>query len=193
MHHSHSSIIFRKVYKWIEGALLKLIMSLSNIVNKVERFLVIILGTVLLGSLSAGVISRYVFNSPIFWSDELALFCLAWITFVGASMSLKAKASPSITMLTDSVNPKIRKVIQVIANVILLIFVVYIFYLSIVWITGPTISHQISTSLKWPKIYFYLSVPVSFFLMIVHTLELVLKAALGIEDTEVDEARGSVS
>ena len=123
-------------------------MSLSDVVNKVERFLVIILGTVLLGSLSAGVISRYVFNAPIFWSDELALFCLAWITFIGASMSLKAKASPSITMLTDSVRPQFKKVIQD-ANVVLLIFVMYVFYLSIVWITGPTISQQISTSLKY--------------------------------------------
>lgn len=168
-------------------------MSLSNIVNKVERFFAIILLTILLGSLSAGVISRHVFNSPIFWSDELALFCLAWITFIGASMSLKAKASPSITMLTDSVRPQFKKIIQVIAHVVLLIFVVYIFYLSIVWITGPTISHQISTSLKWPKIYFYLSVPVSFFLMIIHTLELVLKSARGIEEQEIDETKGSVT
>ena len=172
---------------------LKLILSLSDLVNKLERFLVIILGTVLLGSLSAGVICRYVFNSPLFWSDELALFCLAWITFVGASMSLKAKASPSITMLTDSVRPQFKKIIQVIANVILLVFVIYVFYLSIVWITGPTISQQISTSLKWPKFYFYLSVPVSFFLMIIHTLELVLKSALGIEDHEIDETKGSVT
>src|SRR4051794_13743031 len=98
---------------------MKLIMSLSDIVNKIETVLVIILGTVLLGSLSAGVISRYVFNAPIFWSDELALFCLAWITFIGGSMSLKAKASPSITMLTDSVNKRFRKIIQVIATFIL--------------------------------------------------------------------------
>ena len=96
-------------------------------------------------------------------------------------------------MLTDSVRPQFKKIIQVIANIVLLIFVIYVFYLSIVWITGPTISQQISTSLKWPKFYFYLSVPVSFFLMIIHTLELVFKSALGIEDHEIDETKGSVT
>ena len=170
---------------------MKLIFSLSNIVNKIEKLLVIILGTVLLGSLAFGVIFRYVFNSPIFWSDELALFCLAWITFIGGSMSLKAKASPSITMLTDSVNAKAKKVIQVIAHIILFVFVIYVFYLSIVWISGPNISNQISTSLKWPKFYFYLSIPVSFFLMIIHTLELIVKTIMDIEDEVDEEARGS--
>lgn len=169
---------------------------ISDAINKVERVVAIILGTILLTSLAGGVIARHFFNSPIFWSDELALFCLAWMTFIGGSMSLKAKASPSITMLTDTVKPKAKKVIQILAAFILLVFVIYVFYLSIVWITGPTIANQISTSLKWPKFYFYLSIPVSFALMIVHSLDLFLKALLGVEEKVLDEeseaARGSI-
>jgi TRAP-type C4-dicarboxylate transport system permease small subunit len=30
------------------------------------------------------VIARYVFNAPPFWTEELARFCLIWLTFVGA-------------------------------------------------------------------------------------------------------------
>lgn len=155
---------------------MKSIEFISNNLYKLEKVVAGILCTILLVSLAGGVLFRYVLEMPLFWSDELALFCLAWITFIGGSMGLKQKLSPSITILTDSVAPKIRKMINILANLILLVFIIYILYVSIVWITGPTISVQKSTALQWPKLYFYLSIPVSFTFMAIHVLELFLKS-----------------
>ena len=165
---------------------------LSNTLFKVEKVIAIIFGTVLLVSLAAGVFFRYFLNSPLFWSDELAMFCLAWMTFIGGSMCIKMKASPSITILTDMVKPFARRIIYMMATLILLVFAVYVLYLSIVWITGPSIQSQVSTSLKWPKFYFYLSIPVSFMFMIVHTLDILVKAILNQEDDEIERLEGGI-
>ena len=40
-------------------------------------------------TLSAGVISRYVFNNPFFWTDEVARILLIWSIFIGAAMGFR--------------------------------------------------------------------------------------------------------
>lgn len=44
-------------------------------------------------TLSAGVISRYVFNRPIFWTDEVARILLIWSIFIGAAMGFRKGTS----------------------------------------------------------------------------------------------------
>jgi len=52
-----------------------------------------ILGAILLFIMlvlvSVQVITRYIFNNPISWTEEMARFILVWITFIGAAISLK--------------------------------------------------------------------------------------------------------
>ena len=38
--------------------------------------------------LFAGVVSRYVFDSPIMWTDELANFLLLWLAMLGTVVAL---------------------------------------------------------------------------------------------------------
>ena len=62
--------------------------------------------------LLSGVIARYVFHSPIIWSDELASILFLWLSMLGAVVALRrgehmrmtafvAKASPSTRALLD--------------------------------------------------------------------------------------------
>lgn len=149
---------------------MKIVKKINNFVFSIEKILAIILAIGLLVSLAAGVFFRYVLKNPLFWSDELAIFCLIWITFIGGSLSLKEKASPSITILTDLVPIKYKKYVQALSNIILLAFVAYILYLAIVWISMPSILVQTSTAMNIPKIYFYFSIPVSFVFSVFHVL-----------------------
>jgi len=165
---------------------LKIVRKINNFVFSIEKILAILLAVVLLLSLAAGVLFRYLLKSPLFWSDELAIFCLIWITFIGGSLSLKEKASPSITILTDLVSPKLKKYVQALCNIILLLFVAYILYLAYEWITMPNIMVQTSTAMNIPKVYFYLSIPVSFIFSVIHVL-----ANIFLDFTE-DEQEGSL-
>lgn len=149
---------------------MKIINKISDIVFNIEKVLAIILAATLLISLAGGVFFRYVLKSPLFWSDELAIFCLIWITFIGGSMGLKKNASPSITILTDLLPKAAKKIISVLSNIVLLAFVGYILYIALQWINMPTIKVQTSTAMNMPKIYFYLSIPVSFAFMVVHVI-----------------------
>lgn len=165
---------------------MKIINKLSDVVYSIEKLVAIILATVLIIALAGGVLFRYAFKSPLFWSDELAIFCLIWITFIGGSMGLKQKASPSITIVTDLVSGKVKKILMILSNIILLVFVGYVLYLAINWISMPNILVQTSTAMNMPKIYFYLSVPVSFVFMVIHVFNATVQSFTDVKEEGVE-------
>lgn len=154
---------------------MKFIHSLSEILHSIEKILAIILCILMLISLSLGVFYRYFLSSPLNWSDETAIFSLAWLTFIGGSMSIKRQNSAAVTLFMDKMNGKTKKVLIGISLLTVLLFALYIFYLSVMWLSSSNIMIQRSNSMQLPMIIPYLSVPVSFFFISIHTLDLILK------------------
>lgn len=155
--------------------LLKIVYRLSDWVYKIEKVLAVIFGAAILISLSAGVIYRYFLKVPLLWSDEIAIFSLAWITFIGGSMGIKQNASPSITMLTDFLKGKVKKIVLIMGFLVMVAFIGYVLYLSVNWLNSPNILVQKSNTMQMPKIWSYLCIPISFVFMLVHSLELLVK------------------
>lgn len=148
---------------------------LSNTVFKAEKALAILLGTAMLVSLAAGVFFRYVLKSPLTWSDETAIFALVWLTFIGGSMSIKKQNAAAVTIFMDKLKGGLKTLLAGMGLLIVLIFAAYILYLSIGWLSSPNILVQRSSSMNLPMIYAYLSVPVSFLFITIHTLDLLAK------------------
>ncbi|RHW40092.1 TRAP transporter small permease [Lysinibacillus yapensis] len=161
---------------------MKVLNKVSDAVFRFEKWLAVLLALLLLVALAGGVLYRYLLKLPLFWADELAIFCLIWMTFVGGSMSLKVKEAPTINLLTDTVSPKMKRVFLILSNVILLVFTAYILYLSYYWLSASNIKVQTSTAMNMPKIYSYLSIPVSFICTAIHLLNSTVMALLGREE-----------
>jgi TRAP-type C4-dicarboxylate transport system permease small subunit len=147
---------------------------LSDWVFSLEKVLSILLGTLMLVSLFLGVVFRYVFNSPLIWSDETAIFSLVWLTFIGGSMGIKRQESAAVTLFMDKVKGKLKVILMAISLLAVILFVVLILYLSVKWLSSPTILLQQSNSMKMPMIIAYLSVPVSFIFILIHSLNMLV-------------------
>lgn len=52
---------------------------------RVEQFFSVGLLALILVSMGAQVISRYLFRAPLSWSEEVARFAMIWLTFIAAS------------------------------------------------------------------------------------------------------------
>lgn len=73
------------------------------------------------------VVTRYL-GAALFWVDELAIYAMIWMTFLGASAALHYRTSVSITLLTDAVPPAVEAVIRKLVDL-----VVFIFAVAIAW------------------------------------------------------------
>ena len=56
--------------------------------------------------LFAGVVSRYVFDSPLMWTDEAANFLFLWLSMLGAVVALRRNEHMRLTTLVNAVRPE---------------------------------------------------------------------------------------
>src|SRR5271154_3763795 len=76
--------------------------------------------------LFAGVVSRYVFNSPLLWTDELATFLFLWLAMVGAVVALRRDGHMRLTTFATWVGPEWGGWLGTIAELAVIVFVLEI-------------------------------------------------------------------
>jgi TRAP-type C4-dicarboxylate transport system permease small subunit len=76
--------------------------------------------------LFAGVVSRYVFNSPIIWTDELATFLFLWLAMIGAAVALRRDGHMRLTTFVSWVGPQWGSWLATLASLVLIVFVLEI-------------------------------------------------------------------
>jgi tripartite ATP-independent transporter DctM subunit len=76
--------------------------------------------------LFAGVVSRYVFDSPIIWTDELANFLLLWLAMLGSVVAFRRDGHMRLTTLVNSVGPEWGSWLGALAALVLIAFVLEI-------------------------------------------------------------------
>ena len=65
--------------------------------------------------LFAGVVSRYVFHSPLIWSDELASILFLWLAMLGAVVALRRSEHMRMTALVAGSRPGRRAYLETVA------------------------------------------------------------------------------
>lgn len=82
-----------------------------------EQALAFILLTGLTVLVVVQVFSRYVLNSPIPWTEELARFFFIWFTFVAAAYVMSQRKHIAVIVLSNVLNPKVTAAIEVAVNI----------------------------------------------------------------------------
>ncbi|HEY4173178.1 MAG TPA: TRAP transporter large permease subunit, partial [Rhodopila sp.] len=76
--------------------------------------------------LFAGVVSRYVFDSPIFWTDELANTLFLWLSMLGMVVALRRDGHMRLTTLANWVPEHWARRFSAIASLVVIAFVLEI-------------------------------------------------------------------
>ena len=107
-----------------------------------------------------GVFFRYVLNNALPWAEEADRYLFIWLSFVGAS----------ITILLRYVSPAWRRVLALVAQVSVLVFLGMVF-----WASLPVIeltSETRATATDIPMSWVYIAAPVGCILIAIETLRL---------------------
>ncbi|MBW2059284.1 MAG: TRAP transporter small permease [Deltaproteobacteria bacterium] len=115
------------------------------------------------------VIFRYVFDSPLTWSEELSRIFFVWMCLIGSGIASRNIEHMSIDVFVKKFPVQWQRVLGIFISGILVIFmvIVIIYGLKLVVVTKT----QISSGTRIPVSFLYLSVPVGFGLMLLYTLE----------------------
>ena len=76
--------------------------------------------------LFAGVVSRYVFDSPLMWTDELANFLFLWLAMLGTVVALRRNEHMRLTTLINSLSPNRGQWLSTVGALVVIVFVLEI-------------------------------------------------------------------
>lgn len=123
------------------------------------------------------VVFRYVLDSSLSWSEELARFMFIWIVMLGASTGVKERYHVAITAFISWLPSVPCRVIWFFVESVCFCVAVCMLLYGME-MAGNVIS-QPSPAMRVSMFWVYVSVPVSGGLMVIYLAESLLKAMLG--------------
>jgi C4-dicarboxylate transporter, DctQ subunit len=110
----------------------------------------------------AAVISRYVFNSAITFTDELNMIFIVVVTFAGLSYAARNGRHIRMSAIYDAMPAKIRKAMMIGMTFVTSAFMFFLSFYSYNYIVEVYQSGRILPALGLPVFYIYLWVPIGF-------------------------------
>jgi TRAP-type transport system small permease protein len=117
-------------------------------------------GTLVVMSISVGlgIVSRYVFNAPIIWTDELARYALVWMTFLGgAELLIRRDGHIAVGFFRSLLSPALDRKAEIVVMALCLIILAMMGYGGILLIQHNLIS--VSAALNVPMYVVYGVIP----------------------------------
>jgi TRAP-type C4-dicarboxylate transport system permease small subunit len=116
----------------------------------------------------SGVLSRYIFNYSLAWSDELAGLLFVWLTLLGSVAALRRRSHMTIGFFPRLFGPLGQRAIGVYVMAAILLFLLFMVAEGLT-LTRATLGDK-SAVLRLPIGLYYLSLPVAGLLMLPYAL-----------------------
>ncbi|MFS0673897.1 TRAP transporter small permease [Ornithinibacillus sp. 179-J 7C1 HS] len=142
--------------------------KLDNILVKTLYYVCGLLMFLMVSVVTAQVISRYLFNSPFTWTEELARYTFVWVSFLGMAIAVKYGSHIALDMLARKLTGISRKSLMVFNNLLVLVFSGILTYSGFEFVKLG--ARQTSPSLSLPMDIVYLVIPISGILLIYFVL-----------------------
>ena len=122
-----------------------MLISIERSIERAVRTIASILLVFEVVLLFAGVVSRYLLNRPLVWSDELASILFLWLAMLGASLAFQRGQHMRMTSITDAIGDRAQRLLECLAIVAPLLFLgliirhAYLFAEDESYITTPAL------------------------------------------------------
>jgi len=131
---------------------------LSNTIRRIERIeqaLGIFLVLAIVAMVGVQVVSRYFFNQPMAWVEELSTYCFIWTVFVGASIALKQDRHIAITALELCLSDIQKRWLKVLIWISVLAFLLIMIPHGYKVMQVEARSKSVSLPVDIPRMWFY--------------------------------------
>lgn len=127
------------------------------------------------------VIARYLFNSPLGWSDELARYFLVWSTFLSASYCVRNRISIKIDQFQNSLPGSMIPWIKMLRHTLVFIFCVLMIPYAWRYVSQAAFNGSTSPALRIPMYYLQAAPLFGFILLAIRVAQAWLREFKGKE------------
>lgn len=139
-----------------------------KIIRKAVETTIVSFFVILVAAVFLQVISRYIFNRPPAWTEELARYCQVWIILLASSICIRKGSHLAVDYFSGSLSRKVRKGIE------LFISILIIFYTAVLTVYGIRLmlvgQYQVSPAIQIKMSFVYLIFPLGGALMCIEAV-----------------------
>lgn len=128
------------------------------------RLLIVAFATLLV----VNVAKRYLFNAPIYFAEELAVYILIWMAFLAIAATVARREMIALTFAVDALPAQVRRVIDLAVIGTTLAIAVLLLVVSWQWLFSPAVRFEQALTLGIAKRPFLAIVPIFFTLISFH-------------------------
>ncbi|MGF1698516.1 TRAP transporter small permease [Vibrio lamellibrachiae] len=103
---------------------------LRKIFDSIEEIITVPLMAALLVVLTWQIVTRWLFNAPSLWSEELARVLFMYMVLIGGALAIKTESHVNITFFSDMLPRKVRLALVLTLELAVLISIFAIIYLG---------------------------------------------------------------
>ncbi len=110
------------------------------------------------------IVLRYILNVPLPWVEEMTVFLMIWMAFMGAAVGVRRGTHIAMTMLVERLPRGLARVIFYVSTVAIIAFAGVVVWQGVLLVIS--VGNQRSAALGVSMTYPYLIVPLGAFLII---------------------------
>lgn len=150
-----------KVIKWLD--------------DHFEEYLLVLFSLVMVSVITLQVFMRFVLNSSLTWSEELARYCFVWLIYIGISYGVKKQRHIKVDVALALLKDKGKNILTLISNVLFLIFAIFVVIYGYDVAQSLLGFGQKSPSLSIPMGLVYLATPVGMGLTAIRLIQQIIQ------------------
>ena len=163
--------------------------DMKKIFTNFEEYICTILLSIMTVVVFYQVFCRFVIKAALPWSEELSIYILAWVSFLGASIGVKRGAHIGVEAVIQLFPKKIQRYFVLFSYCICTVFFVMIVYYGMLIVQKQIITGQVSPAMRIPMYYAYLSVPVGSTFIVIRFIEKFFTELKTFKESKVKELK----
>ena len=129
--------------------------------DHLEEYLLVFLMVVEVVVVFAQVVTRYVFHSPLAWSEELARYMFIWLVWIGAAYATKMRKNIIIDVVCSKFKGNVKLISEIINFVLFVVLMLFMLWTTSTVMMQVYESNSIGTGTHLPMWIVWLSLPLS--------------------------------
>lgn len=166
--------------------LIRLLQRFNDLLKRVEMGLIVLAVPVMMVMGALQILSRFIIQQPIPWSEGLLTFLFVWTSYLGASLAVAEKAHFQVDIFTSYLSPELQRKVDWLATGFVIFFAV--FMTKYAWFLLMRNQHQIIGLLGISVSWGFLSIVFSGVCMVTHALTHLAESVFSVEPLGAKEA-----
>lgn len=137
-----------------------------NIFFRLQEYLGLILFTGMCVLMALQLLSRYIFSSPLLFTEEFSRLAYVWVAFLGMAVAHRRRDHIQIDLFKNMLPPAARKGLDALIQLASIVILAYLGYWGIEYMVFN--QWNVAASVDFPLYYVYAAMPVGCALAIVN-------------------------